>query len=96
MSRTVVIHDPLTRKKPQVVETLAPPTPVKGKVYIVLNWIEGVPGAHVAGAFAFPSVPTALVQAVSGNKTYKIGDPPARSGAELWDIVTSEVVESCP
>jgi len=95
MPRTVVIHDPLTQKKPEVLETLAPRKPVKGKVYIILNTVDGVPGAQVTGTFTSASVAVGIVQVLSGDKSFKLDGPPARNGEAMWDVVTSEVIESC-
>lgn len=96
MPRTVIIHDPLTQKKPEVVEAVAPPKPVRGKVYIILNTVDGVPGAHVTGTFTSASVAVGIVQVLSGDKSFKLDGPPARNAEAIWEVVVSEVVEACP
>ena len=92
MPRTVVIHDPRTRKKPEVLQHTYVPHPVTGKVYIVLNTVLGVPGAHVVGVFSKRATAIKVVQALSGDRNYSPGTP-AQLDVELWDVVESEVVE---
>jgi len=95
--RAVVIHDPLLRKKPEILSaTPGPPKPVTGKVYIILNTVDGVPGAHVTGTFTNPTVAVGIVQALSGDKSFKLDGPPARNAEAMWEVVTSEVVGACP
>jgi hypothetical protein len=97
MPRTVVIHDPLLKKKPEVITaTPSRPKPVTGKVYIILNTVDGMPGAHVTGTFTSASVAVGIVHALSGDKSFKLGGPPARSAEAMWEVVVSEVVETCP
>lgn len=94
MPRTVIIHDPRTRKKPEVIHGPPPvPKPVTGKVYIIINTVLGVAGAHVAGTFASRSTAIKVIQALSGDQNYRPGTP-AQVDVEFWDIIESEVVES--
>lgn len=97
MPRIVVIHDPRVRPKSEIVETpviQGPPKPIRGKVYIILNTVEGKSGAHVAGTFADPNVPVEIVRSLSGNQTFVLGGTPAQIGDSMWEIVTSEVIEA--
>jgi len=55
-----------------------------------------VPGAHVTGTFTNPTVAVGIVQALSGDKSFKLDGPPARNAEAMWEVVTSEVVGACP
>lgn len=93
--RSLVIHDPRARKKPEIVHGTFAAHPVTGKVYIILNTVLGTPGAHVVGVFSNRWTAIKVVKALSADPNYQPGTP-ANVGIEFWDIVESEVVEASP
>ena len=94
MPRTVIIHDPATRKKPQVLNhPPLPPRPLPAKVYIVINTVEGQPGAHIMGTFCQPNLAVENVRRITGDQAFRMGVV-ARIGEETWEVVISEVIES--
>lgn len=96
MPRTVIIHDPATRKKPEVFHHLPQaPTSAPARVYIVINTVEGVPGAHIMGTFSQPDIAVENVRRLTGDTAFRLGVV-ARIGEETWEVVPSEVIDTLP
>jgi len=93
MARHVAIHDPRTKRKAELLAAApSPPKPPPAKVYIILNWIDGTPGAHITGAFANRPHAIDVVRSITGDKEFQPGRP-ARMAQEAWDVIESGVIE---